>query len=132
MAETPLLASSLFAFLKFGPGLSPSGHIIWRQVQAFFGALPCRHAGEEPRRPFDYQSRRSAFAAAGTTLLVTITAEEMLQVVVCPRDVRRLIAAKQSCPVALGYLHEVQQLLADRFGPGLLRCLTHLRQDLRQ
>ena len=57
-------------------------------------------------------TRRRLFATAGTTLVVAMPAEQVFQVVVRPRHVRRRVAAEQSGPVALRHLHEVPQLVS--------------------
>jgi hypothetical protein len=66
-------------------------------------------ARDDPRRAHHHRARRGATPTIGATLMVAMATEGLLQVIVRPRHVRRVVAVEQPHPVALGHLQEVPQ-----------------------
>src|SRR3974377_464832 len=94
MAKAPLLAPTFTASLQLRSQLSPTRHIARRQLQPLFGAKPRRQPRDQPRRAHHDQTRRGPTPTAGPTLVVAMATEGVLQVVVGPRQVRRVVAPK--------------------------------------
>ena len=109
MAEPPLLPPRPLAPLQLRSRLLPALHIARTQHQAFLRPEPRRQARDHPRRAHHDQTRRGPTPTTGPTLVVAMAAEGVLQVVVRPRQVRRVVAPKQARPVAPGHLQELLQ-----------------------
>src|SRR5262245_24450391 len=130
--EATLLASGLTPPLQLRAALLPSPDVVGGQFQSLLRPQPSRHAGYHPHRPRNHQASRGTLAAAGPPLVIAMAAEQVLQVVVGPRQLLGPIAPEQSGPVTFGHLDEVTQLLPQGRRPRLRRGLTHPAQDLRQ
>src|SRR5258705_11121152 len=109
MAEAALLAPRLPPRLQLRTQFPPVLHITRRQDQALLRTQPRRQPRDQPRRAHHHQARRGTTPTTGPTLVVAMAAEGVLQVVVRPRQVRRLVAPKQARPEALAHLQEVPQ-----------------------
>src|SRR4051794_23177746 len=109
MTEASLLATRLAPPLQTRTRLTPPLHITRAQLQPLLRAQPRRQARDQPRRAHHHQARLRAATTAGTALVIPMAAEDVLQVVVRPRQVRRLIATEQARGVTLAHLQEVPQ-----------------------
>ena len=88
--------------LQLRSQLLPALHIARTQHQAFLRPEPRRQARDHPRRAHHDQTRRGPTPTTGPTLVVAMAAEGVLQVVVRPRQVRRVVAPKQAAANSSG------------------------------
>src|SRR5947207_5720856 len=108
--EAPLLAPRLTAPAQLGTLLPPSPYMPRRQPQALPRPQPRRRDRYHAHTAPHYQTRGTPLAITRPPLVIAGAAQQVPRVVVRPRVVRRLLAARQSPPVALAHLDEMTQL----------------------
>ncbi len=86
---------------------SPRRGVRWRQIGSLDRPEPGRRRRDQPHRAPHHHPRRRHLAAAASPLVMAIRAEQLLQVVVGPRQAGRVIAGEQPRPVAPRHLQEV-------------------------
>jgi hypothetical protein len=94
--------------VEFGPELSPARRIGGPELRGR-GRLMAGGDGryQTYRAPND-QARRRYLASRDAPLMMARRAEEVLEVVIRPRQIGDLVARKEPEPVALGYRPEVR------------------------
>src|SRR5262249_27713068 len=89
------------------PEVPPVVPVRGCQVRRAHLPLAGGQTGEQPGRPPQHQRRRGPLAAGGPPLVVPVAAEQLLQVVVGPREARGVVAVEQPWPVPPADLQEV-------------------------
>lgn len=102
-SQGPGVTSSFEALTEFGPSLSVDAS----QLSGIGRTQAGGRGRDQANLAAEHGGRRGGLAAGGASLVVALRAEQLLEVVVGPRQARHAVAVEQSGPVAAEHLGEV-------------------------
>jgi transposase len=106
-SEAKLGAAGLLALLQFGAQLAPGGDIRRTELRGRRWVQSGRDSGHQAHGAPDDQRRRGDLSPGDPPIVMARGAEEVLEIIIGPREVGDLIALKDAAPIALGHGAEV-------------------------